>query len=135
MAKERKKTLDKEELISELRELDSQIKHMQKHIEVVDSQLMELESLKLSLSEFADTKEGDEMLVPLAAGIYVKGKLADNKELIVNVGANVSVEKKPEEVKEMLAKQSEEIKKFRASLLMQFQQLVHSVEEIQEKFE
>ncbi|MBN2422743.1 prefoldin subunit alpha [Candidatus Woesearchaeota archaeon] len=124
----------KQELIVELKALDQQIKQVQNHIETVDQQIMELESMKSTLSEFSELKQGTTIKVPLVNGIFIEAELKNTKELLVNVGAKVSVKKTIPQVKDMLTKQQEELKTFRANMIMQFQQMVARVEEIQGMF-
>ncbi|MFH0874903.1 MAG: prefoldin subunit alpha [archaeon] len=124
---------EKEELYYELKQADKNIKKIQKHIETLDEQFSELETVKEALNEFENTKEGTEIKVPLSSGIYATASITNSSKLLVNVGANVVVEKKPDEILKMLEIQQEEVKSHRAAMMVKFHELVHVIEELQEK--
>ncbi len=126
---------DKEDLFIEIKTLEQKIKQAQKHLEKMDSQLEELKIVKAAVDEFTALEPGAEMKVPLANGVYVSATLKDPDKMLVNVGANVVVQKKPEEVRKIIAEQEEEVTKHRAKLLSQFHQMIERVEEIQGEFE
>ena len=86
----------------ELQLIGKQIKQGQKQLEGLDEQLESIAGLISQLDELKETKPGDEMLSPIGEGIFIKGTLRENSHLIVNVGANVAVEKTIDETKELL---------------------------------
>ena len=125
----------KEELYTELKALDEEVKALNSHLERIDEQLSELGSSKRVVNEFSELKKGEELRVLLSSGIYVKAELADTKNLMVNVGANVSVEKTPEEVAKILDSQLVELSGYRESLVGQMKTKIKRIEEIQKEFE
>ena len=125
---------EKKDLYIELKALDQQIKQLQGHIESIDTQLTEIRGVKTDISEFSKLEPGTEIKVPLTNGIFFDAKLVRNKELLVNVGANVSVAKDIPQINGMLSKQEEELKSLRSTLVAQFESLVTRVEEIQAAF-
>ncbi|HLC70421.1 MAG TPA: hypothetical protein VJI32_00305, partial [Candidatus Nanoarchaeia archaeon] len=62
-----------------------------------------------AIKELEKTPLQTEFLAPLANGIFVKGELKNNSNLIVNVGSNVTLERTPKEVIELLHKQRVEV--------------------------
>jgi prefoldin alpha subunit len=121
-------------LYVELKELDDQIKKLNSHLETLDEQLSDINTSKLVISKFTELKHGDELRVPLTSGIYIKAELKDTKKVMVNVGANVTVEKTPAEVTEILDTQINELNAFRESLVSNMKQLIARIEEIQKQF-
>lgn len=106
------------ELNEELKEKYMQFQTLQRHIEQIsehlqmfNQQIQEIEISSDSLKEVAETKQDTEMLCPLANGIFLKTKLNDNKKIIVNVGADTTVEKTIPQVIEMLEKQKHKVMK------------------------
>ena len=116
----------------ELQMLDYQVKQIQKMLETVDQQLAEVLHTKDALEEFKKTKIDDEVLFPLASGIFVKGKLADNKIVQINVGSNAVVEKTIDEAVLMMDHQQSEISDYKKQLIGQLEKFMKKAEEIED---
>ena len=115
---------DTQQKYLELQMLNSQIQQVQQQIQTFNNQLQELEFLKQSLSEFKDVKKDSEVLVPLSSGMFMKAKLLDTKELMLNVGGNVVVKKTITESVKLIDKQVDEINKYRDEMLETFQKIM-----------
>ena len=63
------------------------------------------------------------MLAPISHGIFVKSKIQDNKNFIVNIGGGITVSKNQNQLREFLDKQLNEIKKVQTDLLTRIQSL------------
>jgi prefoldin alpha subunit len=111
--------------------LEEQVKSMTGQLQELNNKVLELEYLKLSLGEFANIEEGQEILAPISQGIFVKAKVLDNKTLLVNVGSSVVVPKTMQSTKELLAKQQEEIEEMRGSALSQIQEMTNLARQIE----
>ena len=84
---------------------------------------MELENVISSLDDISKTKEGTEILVPIASGVFLKAVVKDTHDLIVNVGGSTAVKKTIPEVKKMLERQGNELKDFEEELAKQLQKI------------
>lgn len=107
----------------ELQLLDQQMKHVQKQVEAIERQAMELDDVQQSLDELGSSKQGADMFVPITNGIFLKARLEDNKKLAVNVGSNTVVSKDIPSTKAMLAEQAMEMRKFQTELVEQFEKM------------
>ena len=119
----------------EFQMLDQQIKQMQKQLQMIESQLQELNNTQESLDDLNKIKQGTDFLAPIASGIFVKGKLSENSELLVNVGANVTVSKAVSEVKGMLATQIKELQELQQNTAAQFQMTTQKAVKLQNELE
>jgi len=126
--------MDKEKYI-ELQVLDQQIKNIQKQLQMIDDQMIELIITRQSIDELKDVKLKSEILSPIASGIFVKSDIKDNNEFIVNVGSNVAVKKTREEVKELIEKQLYEIKNVQNELLVNLQKMVLEAQNIEKELQ
>ena len=115
----------------ELQLLDQQIRNIQKQLQLVENQIIELIITRQGLDELGEVKVNSETLAPLASGIFIKADIKDKDNLIVNVGSNVAVEKTREEVKELINKQLDEVKKVQNELLFQLQSLSIEAQKIE----
>jgi len=95
----------------EFQQLQEQIEQISHHVGLLNQQNIDIDISKEALQDIEKTKIGNEILAPIANGIFVKSTLQDNQKLVVNVGANVNIEKTIPEVIELLEKQKVEITK------------------------
>ncbi len=100
---------DAQEKYFQFQLLAQQVEQLDQVISTLRKQVEELNSLKQTLEEITHIPEGNELLVPLGAGIFLKASLKDTKELLMNVGSKVVVKKTPFEALEMIKIQVEEI--------------------------
>ena len=86
----------------EFQTIQQQLQQLTEHVEQMNQQAAELEISINAVKELEKTPVNNEFLAPLANGIFVKGELKNNSNLIVNVGSNVTVERTPKEVIKLL---------------------------------
>jgi len=106
----------------EFQMLDQQIKQLDKQHTAINNQLMELMATKQSLEDMEKLKDNTEILVPLSSGIYAKAELKDNKNFIVNVGANTALVKDSNSTKKLMESQIEEMKKVQENIVNHLQE-------------
>ena len=126
---------ERNDLFVELKELDQQIKNLNAHAQNVDEQIAELNSSKQVIHKFKELKKGEEIKVPLAAGVYIEATLNENKKLLANVGTGVLVEKTPDEIMEIFDEQIKELNAYREDLMQNIEKFIKRAEEIQRSFE
>ncbi len=85
--------------------LQQQMEQISQHAELLNQQNAELDVSINAIKGIGKTKVNEEILVPIASGIFLKAELKNNQELIVNVGADVTIEKKVPEVIKLLEEQ------------------------------
>ena len=91
--------------------LQQQLEQVSQHLEMFNQQSAELDISINAVKELEKTELNTELLAPIADGIFIKGKLEDNKKLIVNVGSGTTVEKTIPEVVVLLEQQKVEVNK------------------------
>jgi len=89
--------------------LQQQIEKITEHVELLNQQNAELDISKNAVSKIGETPVDNEILAPVANGIFIKAKLADNQKLVVNVGAETTVERSVKEVVVLLEEQHKEL--------------------------
>lgn len=105
-----------------------QVEQMQKIIESIEAQLNEVNAIKESLEDFSKLEGKEELLFPLANGIFASGKLSGSKNLKMNVGNNVVVEKTVDEALELMQKQYDEIDNYKHELMKQMELLLSKLQ-------
>lgn len=128
---------DKEKKIkekyTELQMIDQQIRQMQKRLQELENQVLEIMYVQQSLDDLKNVKVGKEILVPVSNGIFAKATLKENNELLVNVGASTVVKKDIASVKKMLEGNVNEIKKLESHFLQDLQKLSLQAAEIEKE--
>ena len=112
-----------EEIYMEFQVLEQNIKQLQKQLELITHQLIELNVTNNSLDEFNRINVGKEIFVPLSSGIFAKAEIKDTSELLVNVGANVVVKKDIVSTKKLIQRQIEEINKIQKQMIEELEKL------------
>lgn len=118
----------------ELNALDSRLRELEQTLILLERQIAELQVCQFSLDELEHIKEDTEMMAPLGSGIFIKAKLADKKEVLLDVGAKAFCEKNIDEAKKVLkqkldkatdvhARLSNEMRNLAQNMMMLEQQL------------
>ena len=93
--------------------LMQQSQHLEQAVTTINSQIEELNTLKQNLEDISKVEEGNDILVPMGAGIFLKAKSDNTKELLMNVGSKVIVKKSPQEALKLIDEQIKEMTKVR----------------------
>ncbi len=123
MANEKISEHELREHYMEMQMLDSQVKQMQQQIQQIEMQKIEVAATKEALDNLRNSEKNAEMLAPISQGIFVRAKVADADNLIVNVGSNVAVPKSIDETKKLLDEQLVNIGKAEKELGAHLQKL------------
>ncbi|MEK6969747.1 MAG: prefoldin subunit alpha [Nanoarchaeota archaeon] len=98
-----------QEKYAEFQALQQQLEQFTQHLELLQQHLKEVSLSIQAVEDLEKTKPGSEILAPLANGIFIKAELKDNHKFIVNVGADVTVEKTGAEVIKLLQEQQNDL--------------------------
>jgi prefoldin alpha subunit len=96
---------DLQQKVLQFQTLQQNIEQISEQLQMMQRQMEEIEISKEALIELENTAVGKEMLCPIANGIFIQTGLQNNEKLVVNVGANVTVEKTVPEVIKLLDEQ------------------------------
>tara|TARA_Y100000310_G_scaffold242934_1_gene247231 strand:+ start:27285 stop:27689 length:405 start_codon:yes stop_codon:yes gene_type:complete len=95
----------------EFQQLQQQIEQISQQLQMMSQQSAEIDNTKEALLDLQKVEKDTEILAPIANGIFVKSKVQDTSQLIVNVGANVTLEKTIPEMVDLFEKQKVDIAK------------------------
>lgn len=122
-----------EENYAEAQVFEYQAKQLQQILETIDAQLVEINTIVNSLKELNKVKDGDEVLFPVANGMFVKGLMTSDKTLRINVGNNVVVEKSIPDAILMMEQQIIDIKEYKSQVALQMDSLISKLESMNNK--
>ena len=115
----------------EMQALDEKMKQIDNQLSVIDNQIKEVLVTKKALLDFKKLEKGRESLISLANGIFVKGEVKDNSTLLVNVGADVVVEKSVDDTISLMDSQLDELEQYKSAIITSMDQLTLKVKEIE----
>ena len=114
--------------------LNQQLERLQEYLGNMDRQAAEITALKSAIDAWSSVPAGDEMLVPIAAGVFAHAHSSVDKTLRVNVGNNTVVAKTVPEMHVMLDTQLTEMRTYEEELHKQFDQLLARLGAIEAEF-
>lgn len=120
---------------AELYQVDMNMRQLQQQVEAVNQQIMELEFVVQNLDDFKNVEMNSEANCMLSPGIFVKAKITDNKNVLLNVGGGTVVEKSVDQAKELLQQQSWELRNLQDELLHNLDQFTEKANKLKEEFQ
>ncbi len=130
---------DRIDVREELEFLESFINSSEKQINLL-TQGIEDYGKALSVLQSKEVSESSENLITLGGGVFARGRIEREKEVMVAVGSDIFIEEKPERTIERLKGQIEEVRKSlqslndqRAEALRRYQAIVQSVNSSQKQ--
>ena len=127
MANVRKEEEELRKLSVEMRFLEQTAENLQQRISMVNAAMTDLTYANMTLDSIEKEKESADLLVPIGGGSYIKVKLANAEQVIVGMGAGVSIEKTLPEAKEIVKERLDELEKTMASGQQQFAQVAQRI--------
>lgn len=124
---------DREQLAAEYTLLSQLLEDLRRRIDLLNASLNEIVAAKKALEEVQKLNEGEEVLVPLGAGIYVRAKLASKSNMIVTIGANIMIERPPEEARKTIESREQEIRDALQKTIADYQVLVNRLRELEQQ--
>lgn len=105
-----------QEKYMEFQMLQAQMQAVQRQMEALAEQAHEMDIVQNALDEFSKSKKGSDMFVTLTPGLFVKAKLEESENVLLNVGGGAMVQKSVPQAKEIVANQGSELRKLHEEL-------------------
>jgi prefoldin alpha subunit len=99
------------------------VQYLEKLLEDLEGNMENVNALRTQLNELKTVKGDEEILVPVANGIFVEAKLKNATILKVNVGKGIMVDKTIPETLELIEKQEREIAMTKEQVMMKLEEL------------
>lgn len=85
------------------------VEALSQQVQVLRVSLQEVSLASDAMKAFKDAKEGDEILVPVGASCFVTVKVTSNRNVLVGIGSEISVEKEPADAVDYMEANAAEI--------------------------
>jgi prefoldin alpha subunit len=115
-------------LAYELQMMQGSAETLQQRLGVLQNAAADLGVAKKSIESLKEVEEGDPILVPTGGGTFVNAYLGDLSNILVNVGADVSIEMGLDEADQDISSRLEEVEKAGQSVQEQLQQIMSQME-------
>lgn len=93
---------DLRQALQVLESYKERMENLSRQMSIIQASLEDAVRARETLKAFADAKEGDEVLVPIGASVFVTAKVTGNKKAVVGIGSRVSVDKDLSEASEYM---------------------------------
>jgi len=103
--------------------LNQNLMNLKNQIETINLQIIELNHLKIGLTELKDVKD-KQTFIPLGNGVFLETVINQPKGLLMNVGSNILVKKDFESTGKLIEKQIGDLNSINL-------QLNHEIEKIE----
>jgi prefoldin alpha subunit len=115
-------------LIYELQLMQGTADTLQQRLAILQNALADLRVAEESLKALSETEEGSPILIPMGGGTLVNAQLGDTSKVIINIGAEVSIDMPLEDAQKNVADRLEDVEKTNTSVEQQLQQLLSQME-------
>ena len=115
-------------LIYELQLMQGTADTFQQRLAILQNALADLRVAEESLKGLSETEEGSPILIPMGGGTLVNAQLGDTSKVIINIGAEVSIDMPLEDAQKNVAGRLEDVEKTNTSVEQQLQQLLAQME-------
>jgi len=115
-------------LVTELRFLETTGNEVQSRIGFANAALRDLNLASATIQGLEKLKKGNEILISVGGGAYIKAKVEDTEKVIANVGSGVSLEKTRKEAAVFAEKNIAELQKGGDQLQRQLVQILQRME-------
>jgi prefoldin alpha subunit len=126
MSEEKERRLHR--IITEIQMMEGSVNALQQRLQIITAALSELKVAQQSLRELRDVKKGNPLLVPVGGGVLMNAELGDIKKVIVNIGADVSIEMNFDNAVQNIEERLGEMGDAQNSVIQQLSQIIAQIE-------
>ena len=107
--------------------LEMKLKELEEQLMMIERQINELQVCSIAIDDLKNVKIDSEMLVPINPGVFIKARLANNEDIIINTGAKVFAKKNSKEAKDFIQEKLENAIEIHNKIMEQINAIVESV--------
>jgi prefoldin alpha subunit len=122
-------------LIGASKKLETQAEQIQMQLEFIGQTIATLQITEETVENLDKLQDGQEFLLPLGNFAYLKAKIMDTSNVLVNVGASLVLEKTIVKAKEDFEQQLEDLNKIQIQLRQAMQQVMQQMQEVRSEIE
>lgn len=120
-----------EKAVMEFNLFNAKLQELEQQLQLIEKYVAELQATSSALQQLKETEKDKDMLAPVGQGIFVKSKLQDNKEVMVDIGAKVFANKSVDEARGIIDKKSVDFMALREKIGEQIEAVLCKMQEIE----
>jgi prefoldin alpha subunit len=124
------KRIPVEKVLADYEMLRTQAEALGQNLELVNQHISEFKRTLESLAEIEKLGEGNEILVPIGVGSFVKAEIKDTSSVILSLGADVAARKSISDAKADLEARVKELEKVREEHSSRLAEVMKNLEAI-----
>lgn len=122
-----------EELYKRFTTLQGEATELKEHFERLQEQLQNIARTREALKTLQQLEGSTEAWISIAPGAYVPGKVDKPQTVLLNIGADIAVEKRPEEVERTLVEHELQLEQLSEHTLTRLREALDKLEAIREE--
>lgn len=130
MSQEKERRL--RQLLTEIQLMEGSVNALQQRLQLINAAVSELNMAQDSLKDLKDIEKGSPLLVPIGGGVFMNTELGDVKKVIVDIGANVSLEMRYESAVKDISERLAEMEDAQTSVREQLTQIIAQMQSHQQ---
>ena len=111
---------------SQLETIDTQNNYLQ-------AAIMDYQKAKITVEKLAETKSGEEMLIPIGGGVFTYATTKKPSKVLTDIGSGIVIEKTPKDTIQVIEKRIKDLKANQESLNKMSEQIQNQMKEISQK--
>ncbi len=115
-------------LVTELKLLEGTANEIQSRLGVASAAIRDFSMASATIQSLEELKKGNEILVPVGGGSYIKARIEDTEKVVTGVGSGISEEKTREGAAAFIEKNTSELQKGGDQLQRQLVQILQRIE-------
>lgn len=116
------------QIVAEMRQMEGSVNVLQQRFSQVMAAVSELRLAQKSLGDLKETQPDSNLLVPVGGGAFIDAKMGSIENVVVGIGAGVSVEMQYDAAVEDVKGRLTEMEKAQTSIDQQLRQILAQIE-------
>jgi len=130
MSQEKERRL--RQLLTEIQLMEGSVNALQQRLQLINAAVSELNMAQDSLKDLKNIEKGSPLLVPIGGGVFMNTELGDIKKVIVDIGADVSLEMRYESAVKDISERLTEMEDAQTSVREQLTQIIAQMQSHQQ---
>lgn len=120
-------------LYAESKALEEYIQALRQRYQLLEASESTLLTAKDAIKALTQSQEGQQMLVDIGGGVYVRASIVDSKRALINIGEGIFVDKTIDDCQKILEERVESIRKAKQNALEEMMQAQQQLNDKQSK--
>lgn len=124
-----------QKLYFEFMEMQQQVENLQRHIQQIQEQIRNIHGTRETIKELQRIEAPTESWMQIAPGAFIQATAKPIETILLNIGANVAVEKTPQQVLDTLKDHENTLDEILQAATTEFHETMDKLDAIRKKVE